>query len=268
MNRILVTGSGGFIGRALVEFLQSYSYDVVAIGSKDGDIACRETLAGLEKNDFIRVYHLAGKTFVPDSWNDSLSFYKTNVLGSANVLEYCKSHGVPLTFISAYVYGDPISLPITENSQVLPNNPYALSKYMAEEACKFYSSVYNLPVMTIRPFNVYGIGQNSNFLIPSIINQVLNEKVVKVSDLVPRRDYVYLKDLLSALLVTLDIKKGYHVYNVGSGYSLSVKEVIDIIQGIAGTKKEIISGNSFEWSTVIWIGFFRNWHLNNKSSIE
>lgn len=244
MNKILVTGASGFIGRALVSGLKARGRDVVPLDSADGDIASRETLAKFAQQDIAHVFHLAGKTFVPDSWDDPQAFCQTNVLGTVNVLEFCRKSRIPMTYVSAYVYGHPDTLPIREDSAVRPSNPYALTKRLAEEACEFYASAHDLPVTTIRPFNVYGIGQGANFLIPSIIHQALNELQIVVKDLQPKRDYVYLEDLLKALLATLNTNSnGYNVYNIGSGISLNVKEVIDTIQDVAGTNKEIICDN-------------------------
>ena len=240
MSKMLVTGGSGFIGRALTARLKALGRDVASMDSADGDIANRETLAKFEQQNIAHVFHLAGKTFVPDSWGDPQAFCQTNLLGTVNVLEFCRKYRIPMTYVSTYVYGHPDSLPIGEDSAIRPSNPYALTKRMAEEACEFYASAYDLPVTTIRPFNVYGIGQSANFLIPSIIHQALNESQIIVKDLRPKRDYVYLEDLLMALLETLGRPRGYNVYNVGSGNSLSVKEVIDIIQKVAGTAKEII----------------------------
>ncbi len=209
-----------------------------------GDITSRETLENYAQEDLAYVFHLAGKTFVPDSWEDPQSFCQTNVLGTVNVLEFCKKKRIPMTYVSAYVYGHSDTLPIRENSPIQPSNPYALTKRLAEKACEFYASAYNLPVITIRPFNVYGIGQAKKFLIPEIISQVLaDRKEIAVKDLTPRRDYVYLDDLVTALMATLEKAEGYHVYNVGSGVSLSVHEVVDIIQDVAGTQKEIVCDN-------------------------
>lgn len=243
MSKILVTGANGFIGKALFARLQKQGLDVVAMSSIGGDIADPDTLKKFTDVDVSHVFHLAAKTYVPDSWNNPESFYRTNVLGTVNILEFCKAHGISMTFVSAYVYGHPETLPIKETSSVRPSNPYAMSKRLAEELCEFYANIYDLPVTTLRPFNVYGVGQNEKFLIPSIIRQVLDTQNIAVKDLAPKRDYVYLEDLLTALLATLGRSKGYHVYNIGSGTSLSVKEVIDIIQEAARTHKEIVCDN-------------------------
>lgn len=241
MSRVLVTGASGFIGRSVTSRLKAQGWDVAQADSAVGDIASQVTLDKFAQQDIAHVFHLAGKTFVPDSWNDPHAFCQTNVLGTVNVLEFCRKQRIPLTYVSAYVYGHPDSLPIGEDSPVRPSNPYALTKRLAEETCEFYASAHELPVTTIRPFNVYGIGQAANFLIPAIISQVLTDgEEIIVKDLGPRRDYVYLEDLVTALLATLDKPGGYRVYNIGSGVSLSVQEVIDVIQDIAHTRKKVV----------------------------
>jgi len=242
VSKIVITGASGFIGRALAARLRSEGWGVVSLDSTDGDIASQKTLSSLERESLAHIFHLAGKTFVPDSWADPHAFCHTNVLGTVNVLELCRKNRIPMTYISAYVYGHPDSLPIGENSTIRPSNPYALTKRLAEEVCEFYARAYDLPVTTIRPFNVYGIGQGENFLIPEIIKQTLDDgEEIVVKDLAPRRDYVYLEDLVTALMATLNRAGGYRVYNIGSGVSLSVQEIIDLIQEIADTKKKVVS---------------------------
>ena len=244
MSNILVTGANGFIGRALVEKLNSHGLNVVSLTSMEGDIANKQTMEKFSQKGISHVFHLAGKTFVPDSWINPQIFYETNVLGTVNVLEFCRVNHVPLTYISAYVYGHPDILPIREDSVIRPSNPYAMTKWIAEQTCAFYAKTYDFPVITIRAFNAYGIGQAENFLIPAIISQVLDGGAnIIVKDLMPKRDYVYLDDLLTALIATLSNPINYRVYNIGSGVSLSVKEVIDIIQEVAGTKKNVICNN-------------------------
>lgn len=241
MSKIIVTGASGFIGRALVLKLNSHGWDVIPVTSSDGDIADRTTLEKFLSQDIAHVFHLAGKTFVPDSWANPQVFYQTNVLGTVSALEFCRVNCIPLTYVSAYVYGHPNTLPICEDSAVKPNNPYAMSKWLAEQTCEFYSNAYCLPVTTIRPFNAYGIGQAENFLIASLISQALDggESIV-VNDLTPKRDYVYLEDLLTALMATLKTENRYRVFNIGSGKSLSVKNVIDVIQNVVGIQKNIV----------------------------
>lgn len=146
-----------------------------------------------------------------------------------------------MTFVSAYLYGKPEKLPISEFDEIQSNNPYAHSKYLAEELCKFYSEFYAVKVTIARPFNIYGKNQKDHFLIPYIIKQVLNNEVIQVKDLNPKRDYIYLEDLVDGLVKTMENNKQFSIYNFGSGTSLSVSEIIETIQKIAGTNKKVIS---------------------------
>ena len=106
---ILVTGAEGFIGRHLVPALEEHGHYVERHGHKDGDIVH----ATLSYGDVTHVFHLAGKTFVPESWTNPFSFYETNVLGTVNVLEFCRRQQASLTLVSSYVYGAPQQLPVS-----------------------------------------------------------------------------------------------------------------------------------------------------------
>ncbi len=241
MSSILVTGASGFIGRALTKRLRGDDYQVVAMGSSDGDISSPSTWQNRKIKDVSHVFHLAGKTYVPDSWDNPYGFYKTNMLGTESALEFCRKKDVPITYISAYIYGVPKRLPISEDAPVQANNPYAHSKYLSEELCRFYASNFGQAVSVIRPFNVFGVGQNTRFLIPMIIQQALYHDEIVVNDLSPRRDYVHVSDLVDALAATLSLKNSFNLFNIGSGVSFSVGEIIDIIQKCADTNKPVKS---------------------------
>ena len=132
MARILVTGAPGFIGRALCRSLRVCGHEVAQLSRSDGDISEPATLGQI--GPIKHVFHLAGRTFVPDSWKDPLGFHKANVIGTGNVLEYCRLQRARLTFISAYLYGLPDRFPVWELCAPRPNNPYALSKHLAERS--------------------------------------------------------------------------------------------------------------------------------------
>ncbi len=238
---VLVTGATGFIGRALLARLRAEGRDVLAIGSAQGDIGDPATLRALGRNQVGHVVHLAGRTYVPESWGDPRGFLETNVRGTLNVLEFCRDAGASLTFLSAYLYGVPGRLPIAEDAPRRPNNPYALSKHLAEEACRFYADHYKLAVTVLRPFNVYGPGQADRFLVPTVLRQVLRAQEIEVLDLKPRRDWLYVEDLVDAMSAACHAPSGYNVYNLGSGASHSVAELIRIVQDVAKTRLPVRS---------------------------
>jgi nucleoside-diphosphate-sugar epimerase len=244
MKRILVTGSSGFIGSALKKKLEESGEFVKGVDASKGyDISDESTFNKLDYKDYSNVIHLAGKLFIPDSWNNPGSFYKTNLFGTENILEFCRRGSIPLVYISAYLYGQPEKLPISEDDEIRPNNPYAHSKYLAEELCKFYSEYFGLKIGILRPFNVFGIGQNKSFLIPRIIDQAINTDKIVVMSLVPKRDYIYLEDLINAIVAVKNNDRQFSVYNIGSGYSLSVKEVINTVQKVLNISKDVVSDN-------------------------
>lgn len=239
MGRFLITGASGFLGRSLVRQLRALSHEVVELSSRSGDIADPNIFTALRNDRFDRVFHLAGKTYVPDSWKTPAEFLRINCIGTANVLAFCKEHSAPVTVASAYVYGIPRCLPISENEPPRPNNPYALSKHLAEQICEFYSRVFDLPITVLHIFNVFGRGQDDRFLVPTIIRQARERGVVELDDLSPRRDYVYSKDVVSALISTLSMDRGYNVFNIGSGVSHSVAEVVEAIRATFGISFKI-----------------------------
>ncbi len=241
MARLLVTGASGFIGVPLVHALEA-DHEIKALRRADGDIALPETFARVGKVD--HVFHLAGRSFVPDSWRDPASFVNTNVGGTTAVLDFCKEVGASITFVSAYVYGQPDRLPIDETHPVRPNNPYAMSKYLAEQVSAFYASQFGVRVTIVRPFNIYGPRQAGHFLIPTLVHQLKQGGPIRVLDLAPRRDYLHVDDLVDLLVRTsAPAEPGAAVVNAGSGKSISVGELVKMLQNIAGTSLEVLSDN-------------------------
>jgi len=243
MNIILVTGSSGFIGKALTEKLKNSDSKVLEFNTSEGDIAQKDSLDLFLNEPITHLFHLAAKTYIPDSWDSPVDFFHTNITGTAYVLDFCKRKKIPLTYVSTYMYGNPERLPQTEEDPVITNNPYTLSKYMAEQMCRFYSNNFDMRITILRPFNVFGIGQDEKFLIPAILHQALHEDAIRVKDLTPRRDYLYLEDLVDALVCTLNPASRYALYNIGSGHSLSVKYIAETVLDVLGLNKPIVSEN-------------------------
>jgi nucleoside-diphosphate-sugar epimerase len=234
VGKVLVTGASGFIGRHLVARLLELGLRVISVSRSEGrDII----LDPLPLKGVDHVFHLAAKTGVVDAWASPLDFLNINFMGTARVLE--QSRGLcSVTFASAYVYGNPQQTPIPETEPANVRNPYALSKLLAEQVCEFYARFYEQQVVVLRLFNVYGPGQDNTFLIPLILQQILDPSrpEVLVKDLHPSRDYVYISDVVEALLASTRAAAG-SVFNIGSGVSYTVKEIIERASIAAGIFK-------------------------------
>jgi nucleoside-diphosphate-sugar epimerase len=244
MRTILVTGATGFIGKRLVIRLHELGFRVVEASRADGDIVSPDIFSGEKFQNIDHVVHLAGKVFVPDSWQAPLEFQRINTLGTANVLEYCRSRQIPLTYISSYLYGEPKYLPIDEMHPLRPFNPYALSKYNAENICRFYAEQFDLSVTVVRPFNIYGPDQRADFLISKIVSQILDDGEVELENLTSKRDYLHVDDFIEALIACINLKDGgLNIFNIGSGRSWSVMEIVDFIRKNCSRKIQVKSKN-------------------------
>jgi nucleoside-diphosphate-sugar epimerase len=231
---VLVTGADGFIGAHLVKALSEAGYLVVTHSTRQGDIRnCKLSFEGVG-----HVFHLAARTFVPDSWSAPLPFYEVNLLGTVNVLEFCRTCGASLTLVSSYVYGPPVRLPISEGDPLRAFNPYSHTKILAEETGLYYQRQFAVPVTIVRPFNVYGPGQDRRFLIPTILTQAIDpaQAAIIVTDLRPRRDYIFIADLIDLLLRTSFRREG-GIFNAGTGSSWSVDDVIAMVNGLLPVPK-------------------------------
>jgi nucleoside-diphosphate-sugar epimerase len=240
MHKLLITGANGFIGSLLRKQLPKEVYSVTALTRKDGDINQSATWQSVPTCDV--VIHLASQTFVPDSWNNPAKFIETSSIGTLQTLEYCRKTGAAIIYISSYLYGNPAVLPIPESAPLFTPNPYALSKKTAEDFCRFYHDCFQVPVTILRPFNLYGEGQNTSFLIPMLIDQALNKQAFYVKDLLPKRDYLHISDFINALIACIPLR-GFHLFNVGSGTSYSVEEIIGLVQKIQNTQFPVYSEN-------------------------
>jgi nucleoside-diphosphate-sugar epimerase len=165
-------------------------------------------------------------------------------MGTVNVLELCRKMNCALTYISSYIYGTPQYLPVDEKHPIFPASPYNHSKLLAEEACRYYSTTFNFPTTIFRPVNIFGPNQNPDFLIPKIIKQAFDPtvEVIEVMDLRPKRDFLFIDDMISAIIKSFDNDK-LEIYNIGSGHSVSVEEIIKTILSVSGIKKAYYAPN-------------------------
>ena len=175
-KRVLITGANGFVGRHLVNALNGMDSSVTLLKDINGnslDIRKKDLIkSSLDYlSDVDVIYHLAAIASVNSSYENPHDTYETNVLGTLNILELCRLYDInKIVYASSYVYGKPHYLPIDENHMTNPTNPYSRSKLIGEELCKSYHDDFGIECIVLRPFNIYGPGQRSDFLIPMIIS--------------------------------------------------------------------------------------------------
>jgi len=222
----LVTGSRGFVGRHLVVALSRAGY---AVGEADIENGCDLT----DWNSFKKlnaanwIIHLAARTFVPESFSDPRRFYDDNIRSTLNALEMARRWNARFILASSYVYGMPHYLPIDEAHPLAGENPYSQSKILCEQLADGYARHFGVPVICLRIFNIYGPGQSDRFLIPSMVKQA-KQGHISLGDPEPRRDYVYVDDVVAAYMCALDYEsRGCEVFNIGSGTSHSVREIVE-----------------------------------------
>ena len=241
---VLVTGSRGFVGNHLVRCLEKGGAKVCGVDRKNGiDISNWKEIKGFKDIEIDVVFHLAASVNPTLSWKESRKTYKNNIDCTLNILEVCKSNKARLVYISSYVYGVPKYVPIDENHPISLRNPYTNSKILCEMLCQAYSNDFGIKTIIIRPFNIFGPGQNRNFLIPTIISQINTGKVI-LNDPIPKRDFLYIDDFTDALVKLLFYNGPDHeIFNIGFGKSYSVKEIVELILNISNTDVEVVYKN-------------------------
>ena len=156
-----------------------------------------------------------------------MAYVKTNVEGTVNILEACREFGIE-KFIhtsTSETYGTAKYVPIDENHPLQGQSPYSASKIAADKMVESYYRSYNLPVVTLRPFNTYGPRQSARAVIPTIIAQILSGvKEIKLGSLSPTRDFTYVKDTVEAFVKVAEADNTIgEVINAGSNYEISIE---------------------------------------------
>ena len=227
--KIVVTGSQGFIGKRLVPALIKDSYEVTKLDLETGyDITDWDSIKTL--TDFDVIIHLAAISYVPKSYKIPREMFNVNIKGTLNMLELCRINKAKFIFTSSYVYGKPRYLPIDEEHPTEAFNPYCQSKLIGEDLCRCYNKDFGVPIIIFRPFNIYGLGQNEDFLIPMIQKQIKNDSIVKLKDSRPKRDFIHVDDVIDAYCKAVKYNKtDFEIFNLGSGTSYSVKEIAEML---------------------------------------
>lgn len=227
---ICITGANGFVGRHMVKYFTEKGNAIIEIDKTNNiDMLDDQLIAKIRRFDIL--IHLAANTYVPDSYENPVKFFKYNYLLTLAALELCRKFQAHFIFFSSYIYGKPRYIPIDENHPIDGFNPYAHSKIICEELCQAYNRHFQIPLTIVRPFNIYGPGQDERFLISKIIKMAKEEGDVLLDDPFPRRDYIYIEDVLTFtdLLIQNCGHSFFDLFNLGTGKDYSVQEIISMI---------------------------------------
>ncbi len=249
MKKILITGYNGFIGGNLVEKLAK-KYDVVGVSNVTNSVSSiikiRKDIRKLSirdiPKDISHIVHLAALSDVSYCQENPSGCFDVNIHGTQNLLEISRKMGSKFLFVStSHVYGKPLKLPLSENHPKNPTSIYATSKLVGETMSESYAKNYGMDVSIVRLFSVYGPNSPHHLVISRIINQMRTSNMIKLGNLYPRRDFVFIDDVVSAIDLVIQKSSGFEIFNIGSGRSSSIKEVCEILRQISEKKIEIRS---------------------------
>ena len=258
-KRVLVTGGAGFIGHHLVLALIKAGHNVIVLD--DLSSGKRERLpfrqvsfvkVDVSEENFVEnfshlfknidtVFHLAALPRVEPSIEDPITFNTINVNGTLNVLEAARKGKVKRVVYSATsaCYGDAEELPTSESCKIAPKSPYGLQKYIGEQYCKLYSSLYGMDTVSLRYFNVYGRGmatEGAYLLVLGVFKAQIQQgkNLTLTNDGEQRRDFVHVDDIVSANINAALREEDFNglPINIGSGVNYSVNEIADMFHGV------------------------------------
>jgi dTDP-glucose 4,6-dehydratase len=258
MKKVLLTGAAGFIGSHLAEaliyqgahlraFLHYNSrgdpgllrhldptlYKEIEIIS--GDLADTDAVYKAVRG-CDTVFHLGGLTSIPYAYHHPQQVISANVNGTLNVLLACREATIErlLHTSAGEVYGSARTIPIPEDHPLQGQSPYAASKISADKLAESFYCSYGLPVVTLRPFSVYGPRQSARALIPALITQALTCPEIHPGSLETCRDYTYVTDIVAGFIKAAQTPgiEG-HVYNLGSGQEVTTEHLLQIILDLA-----------------------------------
>jgi len=233
---VVVSGVDGFIGSALACRLRALGVAVTGLG-REVDLTQPECTAGL--SGVRAIIHLAAHSSVTESYQNPHRYFQDNYLATLNLLELARLQKARFILAGSYVYGNPQYLPVDERHPTAAFNPYAASKLMSEALCSAYHQNFGVPVTILRIFNVFGPGQRGSLLLPTILSG-LDAGRVSLGERTPRRDFVYVDDVTDAFVAALKWDgAAYEIFNIGSGRSISVEEVVENIRKFSGNAFEV-----------------------------
>ena len=260
-KRILVTGGAGFIGSEVVSQLLKKNAMVTVLdnfssGKRQqlknnnknlkiikGDIT-DEKIVSRSVKDQEYVIHLAALPFIPDSFYYPADFFNVNTTGSVNLLWKSIQSKTVSRFVhisTSEVYGSAQHVPMDENHPTAPHSTYAVSKLAGDRVAFTLHKENGFPVVIIRPFNSYGPQYTQPYIIPEIMNQLLNgNKELMLGNVDATRDFTFVSDTANAIIRSLDSKKAIgEIINVGSSNEISIRDLAFKISKIAKKKIKI-----------------------------
>ncbi|MGD0697450.1 MAG: GDP-mannose 4,6-dehydratase [Terriglobia bacterium] len=267
--RILITGITGFVGSHLAELFLNRGgvqvFGAVRWRSKMANILHIEdrlTLVECDIKDGLsvrkmieqimpdQIYHLAAQSFVPTSWHAPTETISTNILGTLNVFEAVRALGINpkiLVACTSEEYGMVYEheLPVTEENQLRPMSPYAVSKASADLLSYQYYMSYKLPIVRTRAFNHTGPRRGEVFASSNFAKQIAEIEVgkrpavVHVGNLKARRDFTDVRDIVQGYSLALEKGVPGEAYVLASGKSYAIQEILQMLLGLAGVKVEI-----------------------------
>ncbi len=255
-KKFLITGGAGFIGSHLTEKLVKLGHKVIVIdnlsvGKFKNLKLIKNKIKFLNKdirnynaiNKFFKnidcVFHLAALADIVPSIDNPDEYYSTNVTGTFNILKACRKHKVPRLIYSASssCYGIPKNYPTSENAEISPRYPYALTKRLGEELILHFGKVYNLNVTSLRFFNVYGPRARTSGTYGAVFGVFLAQKLANkpftvVGDGKQKRDFTYVSDVIEAIIKVQKLKNlNGEVFNIGSNTSVSINKIVKLLKG-------------------------------------
>ena len=251
----LVTGGAGFIGSHLVDALLGLDHDVIVLDNfstgRAGNIEHVKNDIELVECDISQsdgwsksfrgvdwVFHLAALADIVPSIQDPTGYFCSNVDGTFNILQSARESEVGrfVYVASSSSYGLPNIFPTPETAEIDPQYPYALTKYLGEELVMHWAKVYELPALSLRFFNVYGPRSRTSGTYGAVFGVFLAQKLANapftvVGDGSQTRDFTYVSDVVQALITAAQSSETDAVYNVGSGATVSVNRLVELLGG-------------------------------------
>ena len=260
--KILVTGGAGFIGSHIAEYLVQRGDDVTVLdnlitGGKEnlakisdkinfvnGDIRDHKLLEKLV-SDTTGVFHEAALASVQQSFSMKDEYIDVNVAGTENIFKLAKEYGFKIVYASSSsIYGNPKKIPVKEDDERKPINPYAKTKLDGEDLAKKYSEI-GVKVIGLRYFNVFGKRQSKEYagVIKLFLQRIQQKKSPKINgDGLQTRDFVHIDDVVKANVMAMDSDVNHRFFNVGSGLPTSVLDLANLIIEVSGLSLEPIHG--------------------------